>query len=239
MADAKEFITEMAKKDLNNSSVLLNLYNNKLLVSKVDEALDEGKTFDFIITFCKEKFDFEISKSALSRYKEKRRESIEKGIDLESLLDKRRKSGNVIDIKTKEVTPSGTPETYDRTFDKVDTLYSDLELLDDIIHKGFVGLKYLDAVEAPLAMKAIEIKAKITGNQLQGISLVGLRELRLRQSAKEQAMTEVIMRFIPEDQHEAVFEEIERAEKEFYANLDLTEEDRRITNALTAAGISL
>lgn len=75
----------MAKKDLNNSSVLLNLYHNKLLVSKVDEALDEGKTYDYIIEFCKEKFDFDINKSALTRYKEKRRESIETGVDLESL----------------------------------------------------------------------------------------------------------------------------------------------------------
>lgn len=229
----------MAKKEVSNSSILLNLYNNKLMVSKVDEALDEGKPYDYIIAFCKEKFDFEISKSALSRYKEKRRESIETGVDLESLLDKRRKSGNIIDIKTKEVKETGLSESYDRTFSSVDSLYNDVELLDDVIRKGFSGLQMVDAVEAPLAMKAIEIKAKITGNQLQGLSLVGLRELRLRQSAKEQAMTEVIMKFIPEDKHELVFAEIERAEKEFYENLDLTAEDKRITDALAKSGYNI
>lgn len=230
----------MAKKDLNNSSVLLNLYHNKLLVSKVDEALDEGKTYDYIIEFCKEKFDFDINKSALTRYKEKRRESIEKGVDLESLLDKRRKSGKIIDIKSKEVvTEAGSPASVDKSFESKETIYNDVEVLDEVIMKGFAGLKYVDAVEPTLAMKAIEVKAKITGNQLQGVSLAGLRELRLRQSAKEQAMTEVILKFIPEEQHTEVFEEIERAEKEFYENLELSAEDRRITQALTASGFDL
>lgn len=230
----------MAKKELGNSSILLNLYNNKLLVSKVDEALDEEKPYDYIIAFCKEKFDFDISKSALSRYKEKRREALETGVDLESLLDKRRKNGKIIDIKTKEVQPvAGNPANYDKSFSSVETLYNDVELLDQVIQKGFSGLQMVDAVEAPLAMKAIEIKAKVTGNQLQGLSLVGLRELRLRQSAKEQAMTEIILKFIPEEQHEQVFEEIERAEKEFYANLDLNEEDKRITQALASSGYNI
>lgn len=230
----------MAKKDLNNSSVLLNLYHNKLLVSKVDEALDEGKTYDYIIEFCKEKFDFDINKSALTRYKEKRRESIETGVDLESLLDKRRKSGKIIDIKSKEVvTEAGSPASVDKSFESKETIYNDVEVLDEVIMKGFAGLKYVDAVEPTLAMKAIEVKAKITGNQLQGVSLAGLRELRLRQSAKEQAMTEVILKFIPEEQHTEVFEEIERAEKEFYENLELSAEDRRITQALTASGFDL
>ena len=230
----------MAKKDLNNSSVLLNLYHNKLLVSKVDEALDEGKPYDLIIAFCKEKFDFEISKPALSRYKEKRREAIEQGVDLESLLDKRRKSGKVIDLKGKEVeTLPNTNTSYDQTFNAVEQIYNDVEVLDTIIQKGFASLKEVDYVEAPLAMKAIEVKAKVTGNQLQGLSLVGLRELRLRQSAKEQAMTEVILRFIPEEQHEEVYQAIEEAEAEFYENLDLTAEDARITQALEQAGMNI
>lgn len=230
----------MAKKDLNNSSVLLNLYHNKLLVSKVDEALDEGKTYDYIIEFCKEKFDFDINKSALTRYKEKRREAIETGQDLESLLDKRRKSGKIIDIKSKEVVPeAGSPESMVKPFESKETIYNDVEVLDEVIMKGFAGLKFVDAVEPTLAMKAIEVKAKITGNQLQGVSLAGLRELRLRQSAKEQAMTEVILKFIPEEQHKEVFEEIDRAEKEFYENLELSAEDRRITQALQQAGYDL
>lgn len=219
-----------------NSSVLISLYNNKLLSSKVDEALDSGQTYDYIIELCAE-FDFEINKSALSRYKEKRRESIETGVDLEALLDKRRKTGNIVDIKTKEVSNREVPRNnYNETFDTVDTVWHDIELLDEVIQKGFDSLKYAGTIEVGTAMKAIEIKAKITGNQLQGISLVGLRELRLRNVAKESAMTEALLQFVPEDKHEEVYELMEKVEKEFYENLDLSEEDRKITKALKLAG---
>lgn len=226
----------MAKKTLNSSSVLLNLYRNKKLVSKVDLALDEGKTYDYIIAFCKEKFNFEINKSALTRYKEKRREAIETGQDLESLLDKRRKAGKIIDIQTKEVTSAEPMDRVDMTIGSVETLYNDVEMLDYVIQKGYAGIKQFPAIEPQLAMKAIEIKAKITGNQLQGVSLAGLRELRLRQTAKEQAMKAIILQFIPEDQHDKVYDAIEQAEQDFYANLDLKEEDRRLTKALADSG---
>ena len=144
------------------------------------------------------------------------------------------------DLKGKEVeTLPNTNTSYDQTFNAVEQIYNDVEVLDTIIQKGFASLKEVDYVEAPLAMKAIEVKAKVTGNQLQGLSLVGLRELRLRQSAKEQAMTEVILRFIPEEQHEEVYQAIEEAEAEFYENLDLTAEDARITSALEQAGMNI
>lgn len=224
------------RKDINRGSVLLELYHNKLLVSKVDEMLDEKKSYDFIIDFAKENYDFDISKSALTRYKNKREEAMETRVDLESLLDKRRKSGEVIDIKSKEV-QTETPDNYNVTMDKVDTVFSDVEVLDEIIRKTFKGLQYTDAVELPTGLKAMEIKNKITGNQLQGVSLAGIREIRLRQAAKEQAMTEIIMRYIPEEQHEEVYNAIEEAEKEFYENLDLKEEDRRITKAISALNI--
>ena len=143
-------------------------------------------------------------------------------------------------MKGKEVTPLPSNQaSYDKAFNAVEQIYNDVEVLDTIIQKGFASLKEVDYVEAPLAMKAIEVKAKVTGNQLQGLSLVGLRELRLRQSAKEQAMTEIILRFIPEEQHADVYQAIEDAETEFYENLDLTEENARITSALENAGMNI
>lgn len=226
------------RKDISRKSVLLELYENKLLVSKVDEMLDESRTYDSIVEFCKEKFDFNISKSALTRYKQKREEAMETGQDLGDLLDKRQKTGKIVDIKNKEVVPDNQ-SSYEKAFDAVDKVYNDVEVLDEVIQKGYAGLQFVDVIEPNLMMKAIETKNKITGNQLQGVSLAGLRELRLRQSAKEQAMTEVLMKFIPKEQHEEVFAEIEQAEKEFYENLDLTEENKRISRALSSAGMNI
>lgn len=213
-------------------SVLLRLYENKLLSSKVNEALDTGKTYDEILALCAE-YEFEISKASLSRYKDKRDEATKTGVPLEELLDGRVK-GKVISISDKEV-KSGMATRHDRHVQEMneqEVLFHDIELLDSVIGKGMAGLQYVSIVDPSIAMKAIELKHKITGDSLQGLSIAGLKELSLRASAVENTMTEVIFKFIPESQHEEVLEFIERVEQEFYDNLDLTEEDRRLNSAL-------
>lgn len=233
------------KKKLGSSSVLVQLYKNKKLCTKVDNMLDEGLTYDYIIEFCKDN-DFSISKASLTNYKKKREEAIETGTPLLQLLDKRAKD-NVTYISDKQVNEfwknpeDGSEEAKamatvtDMT--KVGNVYNDLEFLDEVISKGKKGLNAFDVVDTPLAMKAIELKAKITNNQLSGLSIAGLREIKLRQAAKETAMMQVIMAYVPEDKHDQLFEDLELAEKEFYENLDLTEEDKRISKAIAASGV--
>ncbi|ALO79598.1 hypothetical protein HOBO_190 [Bacillus phage Hobo] len=235
------------KKKLGSSSVLVQLYKNKKLCTKVDNMLDEGLTYDYIIEFCKDN-DFSISKASLTNYKKKREEAIEKGVPLLQLLDKRAKD-NVTYISDKQVNEfwkspeDGSEESMSMAsvtdMTKVGTIFNDLELLDEIIKKGAKGLQAFDVVDTPLAMKAIELKAKITNNQLSGLSIAGLREIKLRQTAKETAMMQVIMAYVPEDQHDKLFEDLDLAEKEFYENLDLTEEDKRISKALESAGLGI
>ncbi|AQN32500.1 hypothetical protein BCP12_082 [Bacillus phage BCP12] len=120
---------------------------------------------------------------------------------------------------------------------KIDKVFSDLEFLDMVIEKGMKGLKAFEVVDTPLAMKAIELRAKITNNQLSGLSIAGLRELKLRQQARESAMMEVIMKYVPEEKHDELFSDMEESERIFYENLDLTDEEKRISTALKTAGI--
>lgn len=239
MADKKD----MKKKSISSSSVLVQLYNNKKLVTKVDNMLDEELSYDYIIDFCKEN-GLSISKASLTNYKKKREEAIRTGKPLIQLLDKRAKD-NVTYITDKKVDtfkntlkessePAGVHD-----ISKVDQVYNDIELLDEVIRKGMKGLKQFDVVDTPLAMKAIELKAKLTNNQLSGLSIAGLRELKLRVDARQSAIAEVIMKYVPEEQHDDLFADLEEAEENFYANLDLTEEDKRITEALKTAGIDL
>jgi hypothetical protein len=239
---------DMRKKSISSSSVLVQLYNNRKVCTKVDNMLDEGQTYDYIIEFCKEN-GITISKASLTNYKKKREEAIETGTPLLQLLDKRAKD-NVTYIKSKEVdTLSGNTKGSDSSnngqgatvhdISKVGQVYNDIELLDEIIAKGAKGLRAFDVVDTPLAMKAIELKAKITGNQLNGLSVAGLRELKMRMLGKESAMTEVIMKYVPAEHHDALFEDLRAAEEEFYENLDLTEEEKRITSALRLSGADL
>lgn len=232
------------KKNISSSSVLVQLYNNRKLRSKVDMMLDEGQTYDYIIEFCKEN-DLSISKASLTNYKKKREEAIETGKPLLPLLDKRAKD-NVAYIADKERTShKSNSDTQHNApaqiheMDKVDTVYNDLEMLDEVIRKGMKGLKHFDVVDIPVAMKALELKAKITNNQLGGMSIAGLREIRLRQHAKESALMEVIAKYVPEDQHDQLFIDLDAAEQQFYENLDLTEEDKRLNKAINQSGLGI
>jgi len=237
----------MKKKNISSSSVLVQLYNNRKLATKVDNMLDEGQTYDYIIEFCKEN-GLSISKASLTNYKKKREEAIETGKPLLQLLDKRAKD-NVTYITHKEVDAFKKKKSADtedsehvaqvHSLDKIGNIYNDLEFLDEIIAKSARGLKEFPVVDTPLGMKAIELKAKITGNQLNGLSVAGLREIKLRQQARESALMEVIMKFVPEDKHDELFEFMDEAEQSFYENLDLTEEDKRITSALKQSGIDM
>lgn len=236
----------MSNKDMKSSSVLVQLYNNRKLCTKVDNMLDEGQTYDYIIEFCKEN-GLDISKASLTNYKKKRQEAIETGKPLLQLLDKRAKD-NVTYITDKEVTAfkkkkdkEDQPEltVHVTNWNKLDNVYSDLEFLDEIINKGMKGLRAFDVVDTPLALKAVELRAKITNNQLNGLTIAGLRELRLKSQARESALTEVVMKYVPEELHDQLFQDLDEAEQKFYENLDLTEEDRRITKAIKDSGFSL
>lgn len=231
------------KKDMKQGSVLLQLYEFKLLASKVNEKLDTGVPYDEIIELC-DHYDFEISKATLSRYKSKREESIREGIPLVELLDQRKKTGNIVDIKAKRqnlgaIEELDGDERLNKAFEPVDKVYNDIQVLDDMIQKMYNGLQHVNMVDPALGLRAIETKAKLTGNSLQGLSLVGLREVKLRMQAKTTAMTEVMLQYIPEDKHEEVLEAIEESEKQFYENLDLSEEGKKISEALRSSGVDI
>lgn len=246
MTDKKD----LTKKSVGSSSVLVQLYNNRKLATKVDNMLDEGQTYDYIMEFCKDS-GLTISKASLTNYKKKREEAIVTGKPLLQLLDKRMKD-NITYITDKEISsfkqkrkdihiqedtkPTPSPIT---DINKVGKVFNDLEFLDEIINKGMKGLKQFDVVDTPLAMKAVELRAKLTGNQLNGLSIAGLREIKLRQQARESAMMEVIMKYVPEAKHDELFTDMDAAEQSFYENLDLTEEDKRVTQALKTSGIDL
>lgn len=233
------------RRNISSSSVLVQLYNNRRIATKVDNMLDEGLTYDYIVEFC-ESQGLSISKSSLTNYRQKREEAIRTNTPLIQLLDRRMKDNvTYITKKTEEeakdnATQSNPEEGDDITsMNKAEKIYNDLEFLDDIISKGARGLKEFDVVDTPLAMKAIELKAKITNNQFSGLSMAGLREIQMRYRARESALTEVIMKYVPEEMHDAMFDDMDEAEANFYENLDLTEEDKRATEAFKSAGLDV
>lgn len=218
----------MAEKK--SSSVLVQLYNHPTLKPKVDRALAEkALTYDEIVEMCAEN-GLTISKSSLSRYKDKMEEAFVTGVDPEELLD-RRVDNTLVKLADKEMagtTSNSVKTNWGEVTNRGTKIYSYLEVLDDMIEKGANGLDLIDALEPSYLLKAIELRNKIDGGQTQGLTNIGLTELSARYQARINALAEVVMEFIPEERHEEVLAAISTYEEEYYRDMDLGDEEKRM-----------
>lgn len=271
----------MKKIKKKEPSILLSLYDNALLRTKVDSALDMKQGYAEIVKIC-EKYNLNISIATISRYASARKESIRTGVKLRRLLDGSTKA--VVDrLKSKEKVakeerildnmmgrPAQTPsEALDDTDSDTDeaeyelakkaleeesqaqakdngltgtvTKYvSDGQVLDTIIAQGMQSIVMGDAPISPKdLLKAIEVKAKLTNNANQGLSLEGLQELRVHVMARDNAVAQALMKYVPEDKQAEALTSIDEAEQEMLKNMDVTAQGKEILKALHAGGIKL
>ncbi|SEG23163.1 hypothetical protein [Paenibacillus sp. UNC499MF] len=99
----------------------------------------------------------------------------------------------------------------------------DMELLDEVIQKGFDTLSRMDVISPATAIKAMEMKQKLTNGSTGGYTHYGLEEIKLREAAREQAIVAAILQFVPMEQHDAVIELMETATREYYESIGLGE----------------
>lgn len=222
------------------NATLQDIFNNRILVPKLNEKIDEGKTLEFLTEYVNS-FGINVSLGTIRNYKKKREESISTGVPLEQLIDKRKKNGNIVELRDKENMPDDQvtkttliDDNYATPEKKLVNLTQYLELM---IQKGYNSLQQVEFVDNNSALKAIDAYAKITGNATGGLTIQGLQELKLKQKAYEAALGEVIAEHIPKEEQEQVWVELEQKEQEFYDSLDLTEEGQRIKEALKQIGV--
>lgn len=222
------------------NATLQDVFNNRILVPKLNEKIDEGKTLEFLTEYVNS-FGINVSLGTIRNYKKKREESISTGVPLEQLIDKRKKNGNIVELRDKENMPDEQvtkttliDDNYATPEKKLVNLTQYLELM---IQKGYNSLQQVEFVDNNSALKAIDAYAKITGNATGGLTIQGLQELKLKQKAYEAALGEVIAEHIPKEEQEQVWVELEQKEQEFYDSLDLTEEGQRIKEALKQIGV--
>ena len=259
----------MKKTNKKEPSILLSLYDNALLRTKVDSALDMKQGYNEIVKIC-DKYNLKISIATISRYAQARKESIRTGVKLRRLLDGSTKAA-VERLKSKEkadkeeailasmtgsaVTPSeatsdeeyddleGVPDVIDESqgiTGQVTKYVSDGQVLDTIIAQGMQAVVMGDAPIAPKdLLKAIEVKAKLTNNANQGLSLEGLQELRVHVLARDNAVAQALMKYVPEDKQAEALTAIDEAEQEMLKNMDVTAQGKEILKALHAGGIKL
>ncbi len=173
-------------------------------VSTVNDMLMNGISPHQVSAWCKEN-GFSISHPKLYEYKELLQEAITRRITVERLL------GIGVPKRTPIVLQAlGIGSTQNM-------VKNELEVLDHIIHLGMGALANNPTIKIETAMKAIELKNKLTDGKHAGLTGYGLDQLRELEGAKFNAMLEVVMKYVPEDKHEELEAAIQQAERSFYA----------------------
>jgi hypothetical protein len=93
---------------------------------------------------------------------------------------------------------------------------NELELLDSVIHLGMAAMYAAPSIKIETALKAIELKNKLTGGAHAGLTGYGLDQLRELEQAKFSAVIEVVRKYIPDDKIEELEQAISAAEYAFY-----------------------
>lgn len=186
--------------------------------NEVDEMLLAGVSPHKVSAWCSS-HGFSISHPKLYEYKAMLQEAITKQITVERLL------GIGVPKRTPIVLAAlGMSEVKQ-------VVKNELELLDSIIHLGMNALYSMPSIKVETALKAIELKNKLTDGKHAGLTNYGLDQLRELEQAKFDAMIQVVMQYIPEDKIEELEAAVSKAERDFYVERapELVEEYDRAT----------
>lgn len=174
-------------------------------VEEVNEMLMNGISPHKVSDWCKEK-GFSISHPKLYEYKDMLQTAITKQITVERLLGIGVPKRSPIKLASLGLTPIK------------DMVKNEMDVLDSIVQKGYEALLSSPTIKIQDALRAIELKNKLTEGKHAGLTGYGLDQLRALEQAKFQAMVSVVLKYVPEDKHPEIEEAIAQAERSFYEN---------------------
>lgn len=174
---------------------------------QADRMLDMGESPEKVCRWVNAN-GFKISTPTLYDYCSKRSEAIMRGITLEKLLQEQCMSRIKVfpeDLKN------------DGLYNSRKKVKNDIELLDVVINKGMAWLRQNpdSYLTVNYAIRAIELKERITGGKLGGMTFAGLEEYKRITEGRLQAMLGVAMSYVPEDIRDQVIQEMYEAEKKY------------------------
>ena len=172
-------------------------------IDTVNEMLMSGVSPHEVSKWCKER-DFSISHPKLYEYKDMLQEAITRRITVERLL------GIGVHKRTPIVLQALGIQGVKQH------VKNEIEVLDTIIHLGMGALHNSPTIKIETALKAIELKNKLTDGKHAGLTNYGLDQLRELEQAKFNAIVAVVMQYIPEDRHDELEAAIAKAERDFY-----------------------
>lgn len=216
----------MAKKNRSKLEMLL-AWNKRPFV---DKMLDDGDSPNKVHKWIMDN-GLELSVPTVYTYAKKRKEAIMNGVKFEIIKEKKGSAGSAKSQNAtkksggakKEKEDTQTPEDKKQLNKTIKRVMSELEILDAVIDKGFSTLQQMEVISPDMALKAIKLKHEITGGEHQGITMYGIEQIRLREAARENAMLTVMLEFVPEEKHDELLDKMEKATREYYAQLGLEE----------------
>ncbi len=171
-------------------------------IEEVNQMLMDGVTPRAVSTWCADK-GFIISHPKLYEYKDMLQEAITKNVTVERLLGVGMPKRKSILLQAL----GGHVTNY---------VKNEMELLDQLIHLGMSAVAKEPEVKIETAMKAIELKNKLTGGKHAGLTMYGLDQLRELEKAKMDVIVGIVLEYLPEERHAELTEAISAAEREFY-----------------------
>jgi hypothetical protein len=172
-------------------------------IDTVNDMLMNGVSPHKVSEWCKE-MGFTISHPKLYEYKALLQEAITKQITVERILG--------IGV------PKRTPivlQALGLTSAK-NLVKNEMEVLDAIVQMGYNALTNSPTIKIQDALRAIELKNKLTQGQHAGLTNYGLDQLRELEQAKFSAIVNVVLQYLPEEKHDELQEAIALAERTFY-----------------------
>lgn len=223
---------------------------HKLEFSKVVSMLESEKTYKFINTYLRSKKNIEMSNPTLGNLKSKIKESKEKGIPLDSLIDMNKKKSikDVNPDKIKGFKPDRNNTQYsDKVADEVvretgevvvkNKVYNPRQILEEIMDKGFDTLQKVDYIDMNTMLKATDLYNKYYHDQ-QGLTTEAIKNYQILINATLNAMKETIIRYVPQENQKEAFEEMENKRKEYLEQFGSTTDGKKLLEEFDKANLT-
>lgn len=214
------------------------LVADKVLSSKVYTLMEQQKSYSYIQQFLATK-GYKMAKGSLTNLKNKLKESQEQGISMQELADKREKD-SIDDIPDDKIEGfTGKQEVATNNTQTAMPIYSEDQILEQIMQKGARTIAESDYVDEKTLMTAIHLHAQYFGSKTGGLTSEALKQYQLVMQARIQAISEVFIRYVPKDKQKEAFAEMEKRSKQILNQLGATKEGKELLKQLRKANVPL
>lgn len=215
------------------------LTDNKLLYSKVLTLMEQQKSYSYILRYLKSK-GYKMAKGSLTNLKKKIEEANQEGKTVSQIADKRNKdsiddipNNKVIGFKGQKVQKNESASTVPIK------IYSEEEILENIMSKGYKTIEESDYVDPQVLMKAIDLHAKYFGRKSRGLTSEGLKQYQLIMQAEFMAVREAFFRYIPKDKQKEALEVMDKETDKVLSQIGVTKQGKELLKQLRNADLPL